>query len=207
VDEHEKNVFGWLDYIRARPGMFLPNRSLHELEILVLGYYSGLGVHGIVESVPQMYSHFVSWLVWRTDWACSRGWAFAIVQHYPVPEKALAAFFRFIDEYRRLKPTTLCTVRLGPSHNPTGKRMCIGLNGRVEKPLRVDVVRYNPEPLHFLRFHYPDRVANQHILMTGEGTHTTTVRYAKQWVRDEFQVPYGLWKPMPKSRSQLSRTK
>jgi hypothetical protein len=153
----------------------------------------GLGVHGIVEDVPEMVGHFSTWLHYRTKWSCCCGWADAIEQHYEDSEKALAAFFGFANVFRKLRPTVLCTVRLGARHKPTGKRVKIGFDGLMDKPKRVDVVRYRPEPLHFLRFHYGDRVEYGDILMTGAGKHATTVRYAKQWVRDELQVEYEAW--------------
>lgn len=179
----ERNVFLWLDGMRVRPGMYLRNKSLQDLETLLPGYYSGLGVHGIVEAVPAMH-HFRDWLYIRTGWSCSRGWAHAIEQRHKDPEKALATFFGLVDEYRQLRPTPLCTVRLGAKHNPTGKRVRYGFDGLMDKPRRVEVIRYRPAPLHFVRFHYRDRVEDGDVLMTGSGEYTTTLRYAKQWVSD-----------------------
>jgi hypothetical protein len=200
VKERERDVFGWLDGIRARPSMYLRNNSLRELETLVRGYYAALHVHGMVEPVPHVDRHFLTWLHYRTEWSCSLGWAAAIEQRHPEPDKALAAFFKFVDEYRELRPTGLCTVSLGGEHNPTGKRARYGFDGLMEKPCRVDVVRYRPEPRHFLRFHYRDRVEDWDLLMTGTGQYATTVRYARQWVRDELQVEFSAWKPIHGSR-------
>jgi hypothetical protein len=200
LEEREQNVFGLLDSIRARPSMYLLNSSLRELETLLWGYYAGLRVHGMVEPVPRMDRHFLTWLHCRTRWSYCRGWAAAIEQRHPEPDKALAAFFALVDDYRRLKPTGLCTVRLGAQHSPTGKRVRIGLEGLIDKPFRVDVIRYRPESLHFLRFHYPGRVEDWDVLMTGSGEYTTTVRYAKEWVRDEFQVEFAAWESMPRTR-------
>ena len=201
-----RNVFGWLDDIRARPEMYLGSSSLRELETLVWGYYSALGVHGLVEPVPQMGRPFLAWLHYRTGWSCCAGWASAIEPRHPEADKALAAFFEFVDEYRTLRPTGLCTVSLAARHNPTGKRVRHGLDGLMEKPRRVDVVRYRPEPLHFLRLHYRERIEDCDPLMTGTGEYATTVRYAKEWVRDELQVEFAAWERMPKSRRTRRRT-
>jgi hypothetical protein len=200
LEERERNVFDWLDGIRARPSMYLRNSSLRELETLVGGYCAGLRVHGMVEPVPHMDRHFLMWLHYRTGWSCCLGWAAAIEQRHPEPDKALAAFFEFVDEYRKLRPTGLCTVSLGAGHNPTGKRVRYGFDGLMDKPRRVDLVRYRPEPLHFLRFHYRDRIEDWDLLMTGTGEYATTVRFAKEWVRDELQVEFTAWQPMPKRR-------
>src|SRR5262245_35937231 len=153
MGERARNVFSWLDHVRARPGMYLRDGcSLRDLETLLGGYYAGLGMHGIVEDVPQMSVHFRSWLYYRTGWSCNCGWAFAIEQHHcpKDADKALATFFRLVDEYRQLRPVVLCTVRLARRHHPTGKRVRFGFDGLMDKPRRVDVVRYRPEPLHFL---------------------------------------------------------
>ena len=201
MEGHERSVFGWLDCIRARPEMYLRNNSLRDLETLIWGYYSGLGVHGIVEDVPHMNRHFLSWFYYRTKWSCcSLGWAAAIDQRHPDSSKSLATFFGFVDEYRKLRLTGICTVQLTKDHNPTGKRVCIGLDGRMEKPQRVDVIRYRPAPLHFLRFHYEDRIEDWDLLMTGSGEHATTVHYAKRWAHDELQVSLKSWTPMAKGR-------
>jgi hypothetical protein len=142
-----------------------------------------------------MNRHFGSWLCYRHGiGGCALGWATAIERRHPQVEKALAVFFKFVDEYRRLRLTPICTVRLGRKRQPTGKRVRYGLDGLMEKPCRVDVIRYRPEPLHFLRFHYPDRVEDDDILKTGTGDYATTVRFAKEWVRDELQVEFRVWR-------------
>jgi hypothetical protein len=196
VDPSERNVFGLLDQIRARPAMYLRNSSLQDLESLLFGYYSCVGMHAIDEDIPKMNNHFLIWLHYLTDWSCSIGWAAAIEQRYPKQEEALTAFFEFLDEYRKLIPTRICTVKLGPKHKPTGKRVRYGFDGLMERPRRVDVIRYRPEPLHFLRFHYRDRVEDGWLLMTDSGSHVTSVAFAKRWVRDELQVAQDLWEPV-----------
>jgi hypothetical protein len=188
----QRNVFDWLDNIRARPDMYLGAGGLCDLEKFVYGYYVALSTHGIVEEGPKMNRHFLYWLHYRTRWSCSCGWAYAIGTRYPANDAALAVFFRFVDEYRRLKPIRRCTVQLGPEHTPTGRRVVIGMNGRMEKPCRVDVFRYLPKRLHFLRFHYADRVEDDDLLMV-EGKYTTGLNDAKQWALDELLVDFGLW--------------
>ena len=190
----ERNVFAWLDAIRARPRMYLRDGSLHALQDILWGYYAALQAHGTVEAVPRMDRHFLGWLQHRMGWSLGGlDWASAIVQRHPQPDAALAAFFGLVDEYRRLRPTVLAAVTLGPGHDPTGGRVRYGLDGLMEKPRRVEIVRYRPEPLHFLRFHYPDRVEDWDLLMNGELSPATSLRDAKEWVRDEFRVPFAAW--------------
>ena len=109
-----KSVFSWLDGVRARPSMYIVDESLHDLENLLYGYYAGLGMHGVVENVPQMTYHFLDWLYWRTSWSTSRGWANAITNNAR-KRRPLDVFFELVDRYRELRPVTLRSVR-PPEH-------------------------------------------------------------------------------------------
>ena len=131
MDDRERNIFGWLDSVRARPALFLRESSLRELEPLVFGYYCALREHGIVEAVPDFGKHFNEWLYHRTRWSTCRGWAVAIEERQQTAEKRLAVFFEFVDAFRKLKPSRICTVKLAARHNPTGQRVVIGMNGRM----------------------------------------------------------------------------
>jgi hypothetical protein len=187
------NVFDWLDQVRQRPGMYLGDSGLRGLETLIWGYYSALGVHHLDEGVPQMTRHFSSWLRFRKRWSLSQGWARAIEEHAKERELPLENFFQLVEEYRKLRPKVLCQAVLRPQHSPTGKRSVIGLDDRVEPPVKIDVVQYHPEPLHFLRFHYPEGPENQDILMTASGKVTTMVEDARRWAEDEFQLSAADW--------------
>lgn len=187
-----RSILDFLDRVHARPGMWVRNNSLRELENMVWGYTECLSMHNIWEDVPQMTTHFLDWLRYRTGWDTCCGWADAIERNSSPGPDALSAFFKFVDEYRRLRPVTLCTVKLGANNTPTGKRIITGPNGRMERPSRVDIVRYSPKPFHFFRFYYKDRVEKSWLLSRNWKI-VTTVRFAKQWVQDEFQVNPKLW--------------
>jgi hypothetical protein len=193
VAADRKNVFEWLDEVRERPGMYLgeTSRPLEDLQMLVHGYSAALHAHNLIEEGPSM-DHFSTWLRFRTTWSTSCGWASAITTH-TASTAGLASFFTFVDEFRRLLPLTLSTVALTDRHQPTGKRSKVGFDGRIQKPDRVDAVRYVPEPIYFLRFHYGPRLANQHTLYTSDGSDATTLDHAKEWVHDEFSVDPADW--------------
>jgi hypothetical protein len=186
------NVFGWLDAVRARPGMYIGDGSLAELETLIGGYMTALHVHHLDEGVPQMGSHFRAWLRLHTGWSMSCGWAHALREHVP-QEEQLARFFAFVDEYRRLRPVILCRAILKEHHQPTGNRSVVGFGLLTPPPLRIEIVQYDPEPLHFLRSHYPDGVEDDHILLTASGAEATTRDDAKRWALDEFQIESSEW--------------
>ena len=189
-----ENVFGWLDQIQLRPGMYLGETitPLEDLQTLVDGYTEALRVHGLVEGVPSMV-HFSTWLRHKTGWSTSRGWAHAIAGHTQ-QDLALAAFFSLVAEFRSLVPTTLSTVLLSERNQPTGRRAKIGFDGRIARPDQVEVVQYAPEPIHFLRFRYGSRLADQHTLYASQGSDSTTLVLAKDWVRDEFSVEPNDWR-------------
>jgi hypothetical protein len=66
----------------------------------------------------------------------------------------------------------------------------------MKRPTRVDIVRYSPTRLHFLRFWYGRHGQNASILMRGTGSHETSLAFAERWVADEFQTRSSDWKPV-----------
>jgi hypothetical protein len=173
--------------------MYLRDGSLADLETLLWGYYAALQAHGLVENVPRMDHHFRWWLYDRKGWSPTLDWATALEHLYREAEARHDAFFGLVDEYRRLQPAAVCTIQLGPQHQPTGTRVLYGVDGRLEKPERVDVMRYRPKPLHFLRLHYPDRMEDWDLLMTSTLELATSVADAQRWVQDELQVEPSAW--------------
>lgn len=76
------NIYNYLDAVRARPLMYLKKEdNLHELELLVFGYYAALHQHNIDEQVPSLDSHFTDWLHYYKGWSTNQGWAKAIYDH------------------------------------------------------------------------------------------------------------------------------
>lgn len=63
----------------------------------------------------------------------------------------------------------------------------------MEKPDGIEIVRYCPEPLHFLRFHYGRKLADWDLLTTTSGSYTTKLGDAKRWAREELQVKFTAW--------------
>ena len=192
------SVFEWLQSIRKNPRSHAITSIAH-LESQIFGYYTALGVHGIVERVsPLGGPHFRTWVYFRTNWSTSNGFAHAIATHVSDPNEQFAKFFQLVDEYKNLLPTVVYTVALGENHQPTGKRLRVyrpGVGvGTIEKPRRVDIVCYKPEPLHFFRFHYADRTEDGSILRQSDCSYGTTIHDAKKWARDELQVEPNEWK-------------
>ncbi|MEZ4223509.1 MAG: hypothetical protein R3B13_21355 [Polyangiaceae bacterium] len=167
--------------------------ELAQLEFIVFGYGAALRVHDVEEGGPQMH-HFREWPGHKTGWAMACGWARAITEHTRKNSNPADNFFRLLDEFRLLKPVRMAWVQLRPRHQPTGKRVMIGGSGRMGRPNRVEIIRYRPEPLHFLRFHYREHMVDDHLLHNSSGSYKTTLRDAKRWVADELQVQASEWR-------------
>ena len=75
LSSKDENVFGYLDAVRARPGMYIgaSKDPLRELEALIHRYYGSLRAHGLIEPVPQMANHFSTWLYCQTQWSNFNG--------------------------------------------------------------------------------------------------------------------------------------
>ncbi|MFE6613791.1 hypothetical protein [Amycolatopsis sp. NPDC057786] len=95
-----QNVQEILDQIRLRPGMWLRQRSLRDLESILFGYGVALDVHGLDEKFTMgAVGPFAQWIEARFGWSMSAGWAVAIEAHSD-GEEPLKVFFRLLDEYR-----------------------------------------------------------------------------------------------------------
>jgi hypothetical protein len=189
------NVFDWLDSVERRPGMFLGDRGLEELETLLWGYEAALGVHSIDEGVPRMGRHFLEWMGWRTHWSMACGWADAVASRFDGLDAQLRYFFERVREYRALRPTAVCSVALEARHQPTGKRLVIGFGQGSQAPEAIDIVQ--DAPLHFLRFRYRERLVVEGLLQVnrpdGSLDIETSLDDARAWVQAEFQVRPDEW--------------
>jgi hypothetical protein len=188
------NIFSWLDRVHERPGMYIGDGSLRDLETLVHGYCAALDIHGIDERVPNMV-HFGDWLRYRTLWSLSCGWASAILTNAG-SQPPLEVFFDWLFEFRKLTPRHLCSVATTEENEPTGRRVVIGKAGRIQRPERIDIVQYYPEPLFFLQFHVKARIEPQQILFDN-GKHATSKEFAMRWVEEEMNVPSSAWREPP----------
>lgn len=96
------DVYDFLEQIRLRPGMWLPNGSLQHLQSMLIGYRVALGVHSIDESFifwPE--EDFTRWLREQHDISGSLGWAAAIEHRTPAHSTPIDEFFRLLAQYRQ----------------------------------------------------------------------------------------------------------
>ena len=187
-----QNIFHWLDSVRVRRSMYV--RSIAELETMIDGYYTALGMHQIVEYGPQLtQGHFGVWLRETTGWSLSAGWAYAIEKNTASETDVFDIFFSLVDQYRVLKPAITARVTLQPHHQPTGKRRKSGHDTLMDRPDQILAVNFIPTSLNHLRYRYGDRFVDDSFLMLGDGSHATSLSDLVDWVSDEFGVEESEW--------------
>ncbi|GAA4533256.1 hypothetical protein [Amycolatopsis samaneae] len=95
-----RDVYDVLEQIRLRPGMWIHQGSLGDLQNILIGYRTALSVHGADEQFALAPAGpFAEWLEARRGWSMSCGWADAITRNAD-GEEPLTLFFRLLDEYR-----------------------------------------------------------------------------------------------------------
>lgn len=96
------NVYDFLEQVRLRPGMWLPDGSLQHLQSVLIGYRVALGVHSIDETFifwPE--EDFTCWLREQNGISGSLGWAAAIERRTPADSTPIDEFFRLLAQYRQ----------------------------------------------------------------------------------------------------------
>lgn len=89
----------WLQLIRRRPGMYLRDNSLSDLETLIHGYEMALLSHGDPESRAEFNSEFCDFLRNSRGWSLSCGWAAAISAQSSNEDDALELFYEILKEF------------------------------------------------------------------------------------------------------------
>src|ERR1700722_1273386 len=95
------NLYDFLQEVRKRPGMYVPNNSLHDLEKICHGYTAALSTHGIAEFGTQFNTRFRDYLFEQHGWSMCQGWAKGIRAHCRSDETAFARFFKLVDEFKK----------------------------------------------------------------------------------------------------------
>ncbi|WP_405533052.1 hypothetical protein OG592_37820 [Streptomyces avidinii] len=120
------DAYDFLEQIRLRPGMWLPDGSLLHLQSILNGYQAALGVHSIDEPFDFWPDgHFSQWLRQHHGISSSLGWAAEIERNTPDGSTPVEEFFRLLGEYRRhaaLKPAPN-TIGRFPWHRVHGQHV------------------------------------------------------------------------------------
>jgi hypothetical protein len=95
-----RSLADWLAEARRRPGMFVRDHSLAELEAQCVGWEGALSAHAIAEPGDGFNRRFRDWLRATHGMSVARGWAEAIRRDAASDEEAWERFFRLLDDYR-----------------------------------------------------------------------------------------------------------
>jgi len=149
-----KNIFDLIDIIKERTSMFIPDRSIKSLFTYLTGYDSCLELHSIVEKGVPLFKHFGEWLKMKFNWNLSYGWAHAITENIEKQQDPLKKFYFFVNEFRKLQPEVVSII-IPPFSQ---KRFTFTQEKKDEDPYlspkKIQIIRYIPEKLFFLRFLY-----------------------------------------------------
>jgi hypothetical protein len=182
-----KNIFELIDLIQQRTSMFIPDKSIDSLQTYLNGYESCMWVHSIIEQDVPVFKHFREWLARTFNYQfTSLGWAYAIRQNIDPNQDPLQKFFDLVQDFRKLRPCMITSIKLKPRHQPTGKIVMFGDGKLMAPPVEIQVIQYKPEELFLLRHHYADRYENSFSLFS-------SAKEAKRWVEEEFQVSSEEW--------------
>jgi hypothetical protein len=140
-----KNIFDLIDIIKERTSMFIPDKSINSLSTYLAGYDSCLELHSIVEKGVPLFKHFGEWLKIKFNWNLSYGWAQAIAENIEKQQDPLKKFYSFVNEFRKLQPKVVSTIQDIEDEDPS------------LSPKKIQIIRYIPENLFFLRFFYTEK--------------------------------------------------
>ncbi|WP_189265999.1 hypothetical protein [Streptomyces fuscichromogenes] len=116
------DVYGFLEEVRLRPGMWVHSSSLQHLNSMLIGYRVALGIHDIAEPYdfwnPGTQGGFSEWLWQRLGRHSALGWATEIEREAErLGRPSVEMFFELLDEFRttdhqpRAEPGTSIRIR------------------------------------------------------------------------------------------------
>jgi hypothetical protein len=103
------DIYGVFDSIRARPGMWVPDKSLGTIELMTHAYGVALSVHNVTEPGLDFNQRFRNYLYRRFRWSMSCGWARAITERSTNPDVAFDRFFNLLNQFRRFEARAAST--------------------------------------------------------------------------------------------------
>ena len=101
--EADHSIFDVLDWIRARPAIFLDgDRSLKRLRSFLIGYECGLGRCHLALRQHEVFQGFNDWVAKKLDFTESTsGWCNMILERTGSDEQAYHRFFQLLDQFRQ----------------------------------------------------------------------------------------------------------
>ncbi|MGG6266588.1 hypothetical protein ACQ4M3_24775 [Leptolyngbya sp. AN03gr2] len=94
-------LFGLLNKIRVKPGMYIGGASVTDLFMFIGGYKTAQHEFGVptTEAEKHFYREFQPWLQRRLGMTTSRSWAKMLEFRSVNQQEAFESFFRLLDEF------------------------------------------------------------------------------------------------------------
>ena len=90
-----------LEYLREvalRPGMFMLEFDLRELELQLHGFDAGLTAAGVMADFTYFNRSFCDFLLSTTELSCSQGWATAILGKFGQSERSFGLLLSLVQK-------------------------------------------------------------------------------------------------------------
>ncbi len=99
----EENIYGLIQLIQKRPGMYITDKSLNEISLTLSGYSNALRINNITEDYAGRTfttSAFSQWLNKKEGWCRYSHFASNIMVKSQTADEAFKLFFELAEEYR-----------------------------------------------------------------------------------------------------------
>jgi hypothetical protein len=85
-----------LDAVALRPGMYMRDYDLRELEMQLNGFDAGLAAAGVLGQFDRFNQAFNDFLRSNTNLSCSQGWATAMLEKHGQSQKTFSKFLQLV---------------------------------------------------------------------------------------------------------------
>jgi len=97
-------TLAYLQTVANRPGMYMQDFNLTELEFQLFGYDTALADVGVLGEHERFNFSFNEYVRTNSQLSCSRGWAYALLQKYGQGEQAFRQFLALVERATSPKP-------------------------------------------------------------------------------------------------------
>jgi len=184
-------IYGLLEAIRKRPGLYLRNPTLGSLNDFLTGFSVGQSFSPRAQDGCFPGSDFSSWFCWhhRAPGAGAGGWYSVIMDESSDERQAFERFFEYLAAYRRRVPALQYHFTLRPA-----QRKRYATSERSKAPKRLRLTRYKGERCLFLHAWWRDRDHLGWCMHTG----FKSIGQSRRWLAKVFGITDAQWRKASK---------
>ena len=181
------SIYGLLEAIRKRPGMYLRNPTLGSLQDFLMGFSVGQSFSLRAQDGCFPHSDFSAWFCMhhRASIAGTGGWSGAIMDESSDERQAFTRFFEYLAAYRRRVPALQYHFALRPA-----QRKLYATSEGSRAPKRVRLTRYKGERCLFLHAWWRDRGHLSWCMHTG----FKSIGQSRRWLAKVCGITEAQWK-------------